>query len=353
MPARFRLPDHKHFPEVPDCNRKTQSMKIIFLVPRLDKASTRYRMLQYLPFLEREGIEYAVKPLSRTSRRWVSLIRELKRADVVFVQKKLFRPFELMLVRQAARRLVYDFDDAVMFKDGPASERQHARQRKRFVATVRKADRVIAGNRYLQEQTRLFQERIAVIPTPLNMKHYTEKERKESAQKQVVLGWIGSKGTLKYLKKIVPALENLGRRCPWTKLKIVADDFFDLEHLEVVKKKWSSAEEIADLHSFDIGLMPLTEDVWTRGKCGFKLLQCMGVGLPVVCSPVGMNREIVTNGVEGFWATTQDEWLDKLELLVKNQTLRVDMGQKGRAKVLQRYSLEVTAPLLLRLLQQA
>ena len=119
----------------------------------------------------------------------------------------------------------------------------------------------------------------------------------------------------------------------------------------MIKKNWSATDEIDDLHSFDIGLMPLSDDVWTRGKCGFKLLQCMAVGLPVVCSPVGANREIVTDGVEGFWAARQEEWVEKLTTLADDAELRQAMGNRGRDKVLRRYSLKANIPLLLQVLR--
>jgi glycosyltransferase involved in cell wall biosynthesis len=169
----------------------------------------------------------------------------------------------------------------------------------------------------------------------------------------VVLGWIGSRGTLKYLKEIAPALEVIGERFPGVKLKIVADDFFGLERLPVIKKSWSATDEIADLHSFDIGLMPLTDDVWTRGKCGFKLLQCMAVGLPVVCSPVGANRQIMADGVEGYWASNHAEWVEKLAALINDATLAQAMGRRGREKVQQTYSLQANAPLLIQALRQS
>jgi len=106
-----------------------------------------------------------------------------------------------------------------------------------------------------------------------------------------------------------------------------------------------------DLHSFDIGLMPLADDVWTRGKCGFKLLQCMAMGLPVVCTPVGMNTEIISDGEEGFWARSSDEWIEKLGLLIKDRNLQKSIGSKARKKVITKYSLSKTAPLFVRYLQ--
>jgi len=313
----------------------------------MDKASTRYRVLQYLPALQKAGIACEVRPVSKTTRNWLELFRLLRAADVVFVQKKLFPPLEIALIRRLSKRLVYDFDDAVMFKDGPASESQHARQRRRFAATAARADLLIAGNEYLRQQALGLQKPVAVIPTPLDMARYTLRAPQSSSGDVLTLGWIGSRGTLRYLKDIAPALEMIGQRHPGVKLKIVADDFFDLQHVSVVKKSWSAAEEIADLHSFDIGLMPLRDDVWTRGKCGFKLLQCMAVGLPVICSPVGANVEIVRDGVEGFWALSMEDWVERLSALIVSQEIRWKMGEAGRARVLEHYSLAANAPVFL------
>jgi len=328
-------------------------MKVLFLVPRLDKASTRYRVLQYFPALDESGIDHEVVPLSLQARRRVGLHRQIRSADVVFVQKKLFSLPELLWVRLAARRLIYDFDDAVMFKNKPTGPFQQARQMKRFENTVRRADLVLAGNRYLQEQARTYNRDIRVLPTVLDMDRYVERPDGFKTDQSVTLGWIGSKGTLQYLREIGPALEVLGLRWPGLKLKIVADDFIDLQHLEVIKKPWRVDEEIADLHSFDIGLMPLADDVWTRGKCGFKLLQCMAVGLPVVCSPVGVNVEMVSSGQEGFLATSHQEWVAGLDALIADAGLRRTMGRQAREAVLKGYSLAAKAPLFISYLKGA
>ncbi|MFZ5766430.1 MAG: glycosyltransferase family 4 protein [Thermodesulfobacteriota bacterium] len=328
-------------------------MKVLFLVPRLDKASTRYRVLHYLPALKENGIDCEIRELSRRTRNPLAVMKQARRADVVVIQKKLLSRIELFFLRQASRRLVYDFDDAVMFKDGPASTSQLARQGNRFIRTVSQVDLVLAGNSYLADLARPYQKNVHILPTPLDMERYTAKPPKETAGNNVILGWIGSKGTLKYLADLIPALERLGKKHPDIVLKIVADAFFDLKNMEVIKKYWTAAAEIDDLHSFDIGIMPLTDDVWTRGKCGFKLLQCMAAGLPVVCSPVGMNREIVTDGVEGFWAQTAEEWVDRIGALATSHDLGREMGKKGRDKVRRHYSLAATTPLLLRALREA
>jgi glycosyltransferase involved in cell wall biosynthesis len=328
-------------------------LKVLFLVPRLDKASTRYRVLQYLPHLDREGIKYEVVALSRTSRNRLSLARRIRSADTVFIQKKLFSFLDFLWVRNLARRLVYDFDDAVMFKSGPSGKRQQKRQLRRFAVTAEKADLVIAGNRYLQQEALPFNSEVRLLPTVLDMDRYIAREDSRLDTQEIVLGWIGSRGTLRYLQEIAPALEELGRRWPGLKLKIVADDFFDLTDLRVIKKPWTDVDEIADLHSFDIGLMPLSDDIWTRGKCGFKLLQCMAVGLPVVCSPVGVNADIVTEGDEGFHAATVEEWVKKLDVLIADEDLRRQMGKRGRTRVAAEYSLAANGPRFVEYLKNA
>ncbi len=322
-------------------------MKVLFLVPRLEKASTRYRVLQYLPALDENGIDHEIIALSFELRNRARLHSKIWSADVVFIQKKLFTFLELLWVYQAAKRLIYDFDDAVMFKSEPASIMQQVRQMKRFANTIKRSGLVLAGNRYLKEQAQVYNKNIKVLPTVLDMTRYVVRPEGLKSNQCVTLGWIGSKGTLRYLQAISPALERLGQRWPGLKLKIVADDFFDLQHVEVIKKIWRSEEEIVDLHSFDIGLMPLADDVWTRGKCGFKLLQCMAVGLPVVCSPVGVNAEVVSDGREGFQANSHEEWVDKLGALIADSSLRQTMGRHARELVLEAYSLAANAPLFI------
>lgn len=318
-------------------------LKAVFLVPRLDKASTRFRVLQYLPFLEQSGWDCSVKPLSRSARNWPALLGQLRKADVVVIQKKLFTVPELWLVRRAARRLIYDFDDAVMVKEGDRQENSHPRQLRRFMRTLRRVDQVIAGNSFLAEQACCYHDHVEVVPTPVDIDHYLPAVDPPDRD-EVVIGWIGSRGTLKYLKEITPALERLAGICPQVRLKIVADDFFALEQMPVIRKSWSQADEVADLQSFDIGVMPLADDLWTRGKCGFKLLQCMATGLPVACSPVGANTEIVTDGWDGFWAASEDAWVERLRVLVEDAALRLQMGERARCTVEQRYSLQVCAP---------
>ena len=120
----------------------------------------------------------------------------------------------------------------------------------------------------------------------------------------MTLGWIGDHGSIHYLEKMKPIFEKIGKRYPNAELKIVCDTFFDCEYLPVIKKQWSSEEEVKDLQGFDIGVMPLMDDPWSWGKCGLKIIQYQGVGVPVVCTPVGINKDLVEDGMNGLWAAT-------------------------------------------------
>lgn len=329
-------------------------MKVLFLVPRLDKASTRYRVLQYIPFFEKAGIECTVRALSGKIGMWFSLPGVISRADVVFVQKKLLNRIAGVGVRHLARRLVFDFDDAIMFKEAEVDDASRRRQFHRFAENVRRADLVICGNRFLAEQTAALRDDLQVLPTVVDEQHYRPRfasATSQTAKKDLVIGWIGSCHTLPYLEAIAPQLQSVCRAVPGTRLKIIADAFFDLEGVKVIKKAWSSEDEIADMQSFDIGIMPLPDTPWCRGKCGFKLIQYMALGIPVVCSPVGGNRDIVTHGREGFHASNGEEWVERLVQLLKSPELRESMGRCGRDTITARYSLQANADHLIRLLQ--
>ncbi len=212
----------------------------------------------------------------------------------------------------------------------------------KFKKTVQACDLIFAGNRFLKEETERFvsSEKIHVIPTVIDLERYTPKSYGDSRD-GVTLGWIGSRSTLPYLKGIMPALDDLSRRHSVVRLKIVCDQFLDSRHIPVIRKGWDEETEVEDVKSFDVGLMPLSDDIWARGKCALKIIQCLAVGVPVVCSPVGANRDIVKNGSNGFWAQTLPEWTERLSALIENPSLRQGMGTRGRSVIAEGYSVQV------------
>ncbi|MHC4779495.1 MAG: glycosyltransferase, partial [Planctomycetota bacterium] len=164
----------------------------------------------------------------------------------------------------------------------------------------------------------------------------------------VNLGWIGAPTSLHYLEALRDVWDRVFDANPNVRLKIVSRRFFDCDRMPVEKKEWSLAEEVEDLKSFDIGLMPLTMDTWSEGKCALKILQCHAVGVPVVCTPVGMNKEAVVNGKTGYLAGDADEWVSRISALVRDRVGRIRMGAEGRKRLEEQYSLQAVAPVMTR-----
>jgi len=325
-------------------------MKVLFLIQGLKVAASRYRVLSYLPYLREKGIEAEVSNYPRTAwENWV-FFKSLPRYDVIFLQRKRLNSLRLWLLRRRADRIVYDFDDSVMYRNSTAENPISKTRRKRFSRMLRVSDAVIAGNEYLKREALKYNPRVEVIPSPIDTERYTPKSY-ESEEDGIIMGWIGDHGSIHYLEKMRPIFDALAQKYHHVKLKIVCDTFFECDHMEVIKKMWNSEDEVRDLQSLDIGLMPLIDDPWSWGKCGLKILQYQGVGVPVVCTPVGINRDLVEDGENGFWARTPEEWIQKLSLLIENRELRERMGVSGRQKVGEGFSLQSCAPRIYRVLR--
>jgi len=320
-------------------------MKVLFLIQGFQVAASRYRVLQYLPYLESNGVEATVSLYPRTFKENLQFFATLPQYDIVFLQRKRFNQPRLALLRKRAKRIIYDFDDSIMYRNSKAKDPISQTRQRRFVQMIKASDFVIAGNEFLKSQVLPIHSNVEVIPTSIDEEKYHLK-RYPIEKERVTLGWIGDHGSIHYLEKMRPIFENLGKRYPSVDLKIVCDVFFDCEQMKVIKKYWSSEEEVSDLQSFDIGLMPLVDDPWSWGKCGLKIIQYQGVGVPVVCTPVGINRDLVEDGVNGFYAMTPEQWVEKLSILIENPSLREKMGEEGRRRVLRRYTLQACAPLL-------
>ena len=326
-------------------------MKILFLVQGLDVAASRYRVLQYLPYLKEHGVQATVLPFQKGFFKKLKLFKSAGKYDILFIQRKRFPALWLKYIRKNARRIVYDFDDSVMYRNSKAANPESNTRVKMFRNMINASDHVIAGNEYLQKNTTPYTNNVTIIPSPIDITLYPPKKYPEKND-NVTLGWIGATGSIHYLEKMKPVFEALGKKYKDLRLKIICNVFFDCDNITVEKKLWSEQEEVADIQSLDIGLMPLMDDPWSHGKCGLKILQCLATGVPVVCSPAGINKGIVENGVHGFWANTQEEWIEKLEILINDHDRRKRMGMEGRKRVIEHYSLKANAPRLLKIFQQ-
>jgi glycosyltransferase involved in cell wall biosynthesis len=249
--------------------------------------------------------------------------------------------FERWLVWRGCR-LVVDYDDAIFHQyDAHSSRWVRALLGRKIAAVMRLAHTVVAGNAYLADYAKLSgAKRVEVIPTVIDLRRYPPGPA-SARSRPFTIGWIGSPSTTRYLLQVAPALaqvcaDGLAQVC------LVGAAYVNLPGVPVEHITWDEATEIEALQSFDVGIMPLPDEPWTRGKCGFKLIQYMGLGLPVVASPVGVNTEIVVDGVNGHLAESQTQWVQALNDLKQNTRLRLKLGAAGRAMVEATYCLQVT-----------
>jgi glycosyltransferase involved in cell wall biosynthesis len=249
--------------------------------------------------------------------------------------------------RRHARCIIYDFDDAVMYSDKDPEKPSRKRQ-KDFQRTVSLSDLVLAGNAYLAEHADKYNSNVAILPTGLDTNAY-RIDVPAPCDGKVRLVWIGSGSTLQYLAEVKPALEEIGSRFENLVLRIICDEFFDLDNLQVEKCLWSSEKEVYDLATSDIGLAPLPDNRFTRGKCGFKILQYAAAGLPSIASPVGVNAEYIQDGTNGFYAVDDSDWIDKVSVLLKDSQLRKRMGRAAREEV-KRFDLKIQGKQLVELI---
>jgi glycosyltransferase involved in cell wall biosynthesis len=254
-------------------------------------------------------------------------------------------------LRQRPPFVLFDFDDAVFMRDSYSAKGLYNPYRlKRFTTMVQAADAVIAGNAFLNEQALLCgAKRSYVVPTCIDPERYPmAAHRRDASDAQLV--WIGSRSTLQSIVVMQPILQEIGKRWPGVRLKLICDRFPQLPFIPVLPCTWSEARETADLAAADIGISWLPDDFWSRGKCGLKVLQYMAAGLPVVANPVGVQVDMVRHGENGFLATTPEEWADAVGKLARDPDLRRRMGQAGRLRVERDFSVRAGAARWLALL---
>ncbi|MBW7901197.1 MAG: glycosyltransferase family 4 protein [Rhodocyclaceae bacterium] len=301
--------------------------RILFISKGENSSSTRYRALQYFPHLRENGFEPVHATAAGGLLPFFAACRQAAAADVVVVLRKTFPVPFLWLLRRSARRLIFDFDDAIFCAtDGSPS----ATRMRRFAAMIKVCDHVMAGNEFLEDRAKAFNRAVTLVPTALAVDRYAVSADKPA--ESVDLVWIGSSSTRKYLVDILPWLRAAAVRIPGLRLKVIAD--FDLPDagLPVLPVRWQADSEARELASAHIGIAPMRDDDWSRGKCALKVLQYMAAGLPVVSSGCGANARIVEEGVNGFLAGDEETWANRIADLAADAGLREAMGAAGRRK---------------------
>ena len=310
---------------------------VLFVTKQQHAASTRYRALSYFPLLRDAGWEPSLIEVSGGVISPMNMLRAAARAHVVVVVRRTLPVTVTRLLRAAARRLVFDFDDAVFNTPrGPSATRS-----RRFEAITRRCDQVWAGNDYLLEKARAHCRDVRCLPTVVDPPAYPTDVPKPSDSIDLV--WIGGSSTRTYLEKAIPPLETAAQRIAQLRLKIIADFALSTNRLPVVAVPWSGETEARDLAASHIGIAPMPDSDWTRGKCGLKVLQYMAASLPVISSPVGANERIVCDNETGLLADGDAAWTEAVVRLAKDAPLRARLGAAGRTRVEQHYALNLTA----------
>jgi len=318
--------------------------KILFLIIGFHKPSSRKRVLDSRAYLDSRGHEVTVREVPKGGMGRVALFAGLRRHDLVVIQKKLFGRVELGIISVLSSRLVYDFDDAVMFHEIERNEPLRGKYFTRFAAMCDRCRGVIAGNSNLAEFARYARgagesdPSVLVLPTSVDTEAIVPRAH-DPSRRGLRIGWMGTRGNLDHLMSIAAPLGRVMSAFPDSELLVVTDGTPKFDAMPVRVKPWSAVEEADDLRSFDVGIMPLRDNIWTRGKGGFKLLQYMAAGVAAVASPVGINGDIIEHGENGFLAGNELEWEQCLRRLLEDPELRRRLGMNGRATVESRFAL--------------
>ncbi|HYB96942.1 MAG TPA: glycosyltransferase family 4 protein [Vicinamibacterales bacterium] len=357
-------------------------VKVLALSPIPEEgAGCRFRISQYVPHLREQGFDVDIKPFYTTSffrtvynrgrfvrkgiafaglvARRARLLGELDKYQLVFLYREAIPAGPPWIEQAIARRgipIVLDFDDAIFLPSVSEANRPLA-----FLKDSRRADKVMAlstqiivGNNYLADYARRLNPAVTVVPTAVDTTRFVPRAAREpNGSRPLVVGWIGSPTTYHYLEAMHGLLSDVATRLPFTLKVSGGGKPVRFEGVRTIDVPWSLQHEVELFNTCDVGIYPLSDDDWSRGKCGFKAIQFMACGVPVVAAAVGVNREIIRDGENGFLATTPDEWRSKLERLLTDAPLRARFAAAGRQTIEDRYSLRVTAPAVAHVMRKA
>ncbi len=300
--------------------------------------STRYRVTQFEPDLRDHHVHMETLPWPRLAAHQARLLESVTAADAVLFQRFLPSRQWLRQIRERAKWLVYDFDDAIIYAESTRGRPRLLLQRWwRFRAMMRCCDAVTAGNSYLAElaQREAPQGRVCIVPTTLDLERYDREPSPMIAT--AVVGWIGGRWTLPYLEQLGRPLEQLTAEIAGLTIRVIADQAPDLGTTRVELVPWASATEVHELKRLHAGIAPLPDDAWTRGKCGLRLLQYLAAGIPAVASPVGTQSDIIQAGA-ALPASSASEWCQALHGVLTDEAQRADLTARGHRLVSAQFS---------------
>jgi len=356
----------------------SRPVRVLALMPSLYDTSPgqRYRLEQWDPFLREQGVEIRyeafespelhgivykpgqigqkLKLVSQALRRRSALVSKVKDYDVIYIFREaaLLGPplFERWIYQQRVP-IVFDFDDAIFvsYKSPSNGYLSYLKFAAKTKTNCRLAAHVMVGNPYLADYARQVNNNVTIVPTTIDTEKYQPRQPRNRSG-PLVIGWTGSYSTVQHLDTLRGGLQKLAAQESF-RLRVIGTPSYQIEGVSVEAMNWRSETELEDLSAIDIGVMPLPDDKWSKGKCGLKALQFMALGIPTVCSPVGVNTDIIQDNVNGLIAGSEDEWVEKLSLLLRSPELRQRLGQAGRQTVEQKYSAVAQAPRVFEVLQ--
>jgi len=340
-------------------------------------AGCRFRIAQFIPYLQSHGFDVTLRSLftpeffrlvyrrghyaskaitfALLSLKRLTSLGRLSAFDIVFIYREMFPIGPAIVERWLARRgsppLVFDFDDAIFLPSVSEANRLIGvlKHPGKVSGIIRDSQHVITGNEYLADYARRFNPSVTMIPTSVDTEVFVPANGTADRplhRHEPVVGWIGSPTTGGYIRSLSNVLRRVRERHPFMLRISGAGEPFDIPGVTVQHEPWSLAREVELFNTCDVGVYPLTDDEWSKGKCGFKAIEFMACGVPVIASAVGVNREIIQDGVNGFLATSDAEWVDKLGCLLADSGLRRRFAEAGRRTIEARYSVHVNAPKL-------
>ncbi|MBC6697805.1 glycosyltransferase family 4 protein [Hymenobacter puniceus] len=342
-------------------------MRILFIVPYPPgrAPSQRFRFEQYLPLLSQAGHTYRLAPFISEATwsilykpghalakaagivggflRRTGLLFSVPAYDYVFIHREaspIGPPvFEWLIAKVLGKKIIYDFDDAIWIPNTSEANKIVAgvKWHHKVGSICRWAYKISCGNAYLRDFARQFNANAVVNPTTIDTVNLHNRVRDQKAPGRLVIGWTGTHSTLKYLEQVVPVIAELEKQYDF-EFRVISNQPPTLPLRSLNFQPWRKDTEIADLAGLHIGLMPLEDDPWAKGKCAFKALQYMALGIPALVSPVGMNTEVVQSGVNGYVCTTPADWRQALETLLRDPELRIQLGEAARSTIVRRYS---------------
>ncbi len=326
--------------------------------PRFEP-SMRFRLLQFLKPLKAAGHEVTLSTFLKTrpeglaghvlpiirgvGHRLNDLVRS-RQVDRIVVHREILPLAFNHYVRLLPKRteLIFDFDDAVFLHTSGTGWRSRIAQPESTRLLVERAAVTYAGNEYLADYARRFSSNVRIVPTVLDTDRFAPLTK--PARAKPVVGWVGSPSTSKYLELVLPALEQVAKHTPFTLRLVGAGRDFSVPNVEVENLVWREDEEVRAFQELDVGLYPLVDDAWSRGKCGFKAIQYMACGVPFAVSPVGVIQDMVREGVDGLWAQTSAQWVEHLTTLLTDAPLRAKLIASARERAVAKYSVNAIAP---------